>query len=450
MIRYPQKRKPLSLYTLRSVLLKAIFALLLFSGCTAEKRIGRAVRKQFADSPVLKQYYAGFALYDMAAGRMLFQKNADQYFTPASNTKLFTFYAVLKMLPDSIPSLRYIEQGDSLIFWGTGDPSMLQSRLKGTRAIEFLRSSQKKLFYAPGRYTGDFYGQGWQWDDYNDYYQAEIGELPLMDNLLSLKAEKGKLTMVPGLFKDCFSVDTLSGQQTFRVIRDFNTNHFKYPVMPLPLNYSQDVPYKVSLPLTLSLLSDTLKKPVLIIKRKMPANAKTIYNLKRDTVLKAMMLPSDNFIAEQLLLVYADQLGEELNSQKAISHIKKTYLNELPDQPRWVDGSGLSRYNLFTPRDLIKLLELIYKQVNDPARLFAMMPAGGQSGTLRNAYPKTDQPFVFGKTGTLSGVHNQSGYVLTKKGKTYIFSFMNNNYILPTADVRNEMGRIITYIHEKF
>lgn len=450
MTSFTRKRKRTKRRSFSLTLLCSTMALLLFSGCATEKRISRALKKQFTNSPVLKQYPAGFALYDMAAGHMLFQKNADQYFSPASNTKLFTFYAGLKMLPDSVPSLRYTEQGDSLIFWGTGDPSMLQSKLKGCEAIEFLKGSPKKLYYAPGRYTGDFYGQGWAWDDYNDYYQAEITELPLMDNLLRLKAEKGRLVMVPALFKDSIFADSAAQQQTFRVSRDFNSNHFKHPLTAVPAGYSQEVPYKTSLPLTLSLLSDTLKKPVMVISRKMPVNAKTIYNLKRDTVLKAMMLPSDNFIAEQLLLVYANQLGETLSSQKAIFHIQKTYLNELPDQPRWVDGSGLSRYNLVTPRDLVKLLELIYKQVNDPQRLFDMMPAGGQSGTLKSAYPKTAQPFVFGKTGTLSGVHNQSGYVLTKKGRTYIFSFMNNNYVLPTADVRNEMVRIITYIHEKF
>lgn len=450
MIRFIHKRKQLQVQRLGLALLAAILCPVLFSACSTEKQIGRSVKKVFANSPVLKKYYAGFALYDMATARMLFERHADQYFTPASNTKLFTFYAGLKMLPDSIPSLRYVERGDSLIFWGTGDPSLLQSKLRGTKAIEFLKASPKKLFYAPGRYTGDFYGSGWQWDDYNDYYQAEINELPLMDNLLSLKAENGKLSMVPRLLEDCLSADSGNTQKTFSVTRDFNTNHFKYPAMPLPAGYSQEVPYKVSLPLTLSLLSDTLKKTVMLAKMKMPADAKTVYNMRTDSVLKAMMLPSDNFIAEQLLLVYANQLGEELNTSKAISYIEKTYLSELPDKPRWQDGSGLSRRNLFTPRDMIKLLELIYKQVNNPARLFNMMPAGGKSGTLRNAYPKTDQPFVFGKTGTLSGVHNQSGYVLTKKGKTYIFSFMNNNYVVPTADVRNEMVRVMTYIHEKF
>jgi len=151
-----------------------------------------------------------------------------------------------------------------------------------------------------------------------------------------------------------------------------------------------------------------------------------------------------------LLLVYSNQIGEHLSAEAAIQHIEKTYLKELQDKPVWIDGSGLSRYNLFTPRDIIKLLELIYKEVNDQKRLFAMLPAGGKSGTLKNAYPKTNDPFVFGKTGTLSNVHCQSGYVVTKKNKIYLFSFMNNNFVSSTTGVRNEMGKIITYVHENF
>ncbi|WAC41814.1 D-alanyl-D-alanine carboxypeptidase [Pedobacter sp. SL55] len=69
---------------------------------------------------------------------------------------------------------------------------------------------------------------------------------------------------------------------------------------------------------------------------------------------------------------------------------------------------------------------------------------------MRNAYPKTDTPFVYGKTGTLSGVHNQSGYVLTKKGKLLLYSFMNNNYVQSTAEVRKEMVRVVTYLHDNF
>ena len=122
----------------------------------------------------------------------------------------------------------------------------------------------------------------------------------------------------------------------------------------------------------------------------------------------------------------------------------------MPDKVKWADGSGLSRKNLFTQRDNVYILDSIYRLVNNPEKLFGLLPAGGKSGTLKNAYPKTDKPFVFGKTGSLGGVHNQSGYVITKKGKTYIYSFMNNSFVKPTAEVRAEMVRIITYIHNTF
>jgi D-alanyl-D-alanine carboxypeptidase/D-alanyl-D-alanine-endopeptidase (penicillin-binding protein 4) len=431
-------------------LIFSLFLVLLLQACSVQKRMAKRIDKTFKASAVVNQYPVGFALYDLEAGEMVYEKNADKYFTPASNTKLFTFYAGLKMIPDSIPTLRYVVKGDSLIFWGTGDPSFLQSQLKGTKGLEFLKASPHQLFFAAGRYTGNFYGSGWAWDDYNDYYQAEINELPLMDNLVTVKAEQGKLKISPRLFADCFFPDSNRITGKFKVIRDFNANSFFYPQVQMAANYKQEIPYKVNTATTLSLLSDTLHKNVELVQMIMPENAKTIYSMKTDSVLKQMMLPSDNFVAEQLLLVYANQLSAQLNSQTAIAHIEKTYLSNLPDKPYWVDGSGLSRNNLFTPRSIVALLRLVYEEVNDRNRLFSMLPAGGKSGTLQKAYPATNTPFVFGKTGTLSNVHNQSGYVLTKKGKIYIYSFLNNNFVLPTATVRNEMGRIVTMIHERY
>lgn len=421
------------------------------TACSSNRLISRKVKKEFKHSELIKKYQVGFALYDMDKKELLFQKDADKYFTPASNTKLYTFYAGLKMAPDSIPSLRYVERGDSLIFWGTGDPSFLHTQLKGNKAYNFLKSSNKKLFFAPGRYTGNFYGNGWQWDDYNEYYQAEVNELPLMDNMVLITAgPSSPIKIMPEIFASCFAKDSTDNAKTFKVTRDFNSNHFTYPNAAITAKFAQQVPFKVSTATTVNLLSDTLNKYVGLINLKMPANAKTIYNSKSDSVFKQMLLPSDNFIAEQLLLIYANQIGEELNTAKVIAYIDKTYLGELPDKPKWVDGSGLSRGNLFTPRDMVKLLELIYKEVNNKEKLFDMLPAGGKTGTLRNAYPKTNSPFVFGKTGSLSNNHNQSGYVVTKKGRVLVFSFMNNNFVQPTAEVRNEMVRLMTYIHDNF
>jgi len=429
----------------------ALLFLLFSAGCASNRKIERKVDRLFKHSTLLNSHPVGFALSDLDKGEMIFEKDADKYFVPASNTKLFTFYGGLKLLPDSVPSLRYIEKGDSLIFWGTGDPSFLQSRIKGDHALKFLAGSKKQLFFSPGRYTGSFYGMGWSWDDYNDYYQAEITELPLMDNLVTVTGNRGKMQVSPAQFNDCMVKDSLGKTGTFNVVRNFNENVMHYPGSTgIPGNYEQQIPYKTSTALTLSLLADTLHRTVGLVHLHMPSSAKTIYNVPSEQVLREMMLPSDNFIAEQLLLVYANQFQSSLNGADAIQYIQEKYLSGLPDKPRWVDGSGLSRMDLFTPRDIIVLLKMIDQHINNREKLFSLLPAGGKTGTLKNAYPKTDRPFVYGKTGSLFNVYNQSGYLLTKKGKTLSFSFMNNNFVTPVGELKKEMAKVITYIHDTF
>jgi D-alanyl-D-alanine carboxypeptidase/D-alanyl-D-alanine-endopeptidase (penicillin-binding protein 4) len=140
-----------------------------------------------------------------------------------------------------------------------------------------------------------------------------------------------------------------------------------------------------------------------------------------------------------------------LNTDSVINYSKAHYLTDLPDNPQWVDGSGLSRRNLFTPRTIISLLCKIRGEVKDENFLHSLMPAGGVAGTIRTAY-KTDngQPFVWAKTGSLSNNYNQSGYLVTRKGRHLAFSFMNNNFTRPAREVRDEMVRIMTYIHENY
>lgn len=420
------------------------------SGCSLDQKISKNMHRYIRKSKVLNHHHVGLAVYDLLAQKSVYEYNSNLYFTPASNTKLLTFYASLNMLTDSIAGLRYVVRQDSLIFWGTGDPSFLHSRLKSERVLNFLKATDKKLFYAHGRYSGAVYGRGWAWDDYNDAYQTEITDLPIMGNLVAISGAKDSLNVLPRLFSGCLVADSSRSDSVFKVVRDREKNVFVHQNAVIPEDYTQQVPYKTSKKLTRAILEDLLGKPVGEIAMALPKHANIVYTEKRDLVLKEMMLPSDNFIAEQLLLLCADQAGLELNSEILIKAVQKSLLADLPNAAIWVDGSGLSRYNLITPAALIRLLEKIYRKVNDPARLFAMLPAGGYSGTLKNAYPKTDHPFLYGKTGTLSNNYSQSGYVLTKKNKVYLFSFMNNNFVAPTADVRREIAKMMSHLHEKF
>ncbi len=439
------------IFTKKSFAYLLFFPLAFCSGCSLNKQISHRLSKEFKTAAVLKKATFGFVLYDLSGKKVVFERHSDKYFVPASNTKLFTFYTALKMLPQKISALRYVERNDSLIFWGTGDPSFLQTELKEQTALNFLKASNKMLFFSPGRYIGNKFGPGWAWDDYNDYYQAEINELPIMDNTIQVTGNSsGTLNISPANFSSCFIKDSMGINPDFYIRRNLTENTFYYSSKTPPKNLNERIPYLLSKETTLSLLNDTLHKYIGLVNFPIPKNAKSVLGGDRDSVLKQMLLPSDNFIAEQLLLLCSDQISDTLQTKKVIDFALKNYLANLPDKPNWVDGSGLSRMNLFSPRDMVKVLELIYQEIDNPTKLFSMLPAGGKAGTLKNAYPKTDSPFVFGKTGTLTGVHNQSGYVITKKGKTYLYSFMNNNFVEPTSAIRAEIVKTITLIHDHF
>jgi D-alanyl-D-alanine carboxypeptidase/D-alanyl-D-alanine-endopeptidase (penicillin-binding protein 4) len=164
-----------------------------------------------------------------------------------------------------------------------------------------------------------------------------------------------------------------------------------------------------------------------------------------------MLLPSDNLLAEQIMLMISGVVGDELNSSAGIRYVKDNFLSDLPDEANWRDGSGLSRYNLFTPRSMVALLEKLDKKVEE-GQLLDALPQGGKQGTIRRLYANKDggEPYVFAKTGTLSNNHCLSGYVITKSGKKLIFSFMNNNYVISTSEVQAQMDEILWFIYENY
>ena len=122
---------------LRTTFIYFIFLLLtlfLFSACGSTKKISRKNKKHLIQSieqsPIFSRNFTGFSLYDPKRKEIVYSFQDDKYFTPASNTKIFTLYTCLHLLGDSIPTLKYVIKKDSLIFWGMGDPSFLHPYLK--------------------------------------------------------------------------------------------------------------------------------------------------------------------------------------------------------------------------------------------------------------------------------------------------------------------------------
>jgi D-alanyl-D-alanine carboxypeptidase/D-alanyl-D-alanine-endopeptidase (penicillin-binding protein 4) len=425
-------------------ILKRIALFLLIVGlqvaCSPAHRITRDLQKK----STYTDHFTGVALYDPIRQRTLIQYNADKPFTPASNTKLFSFYAGLLSLRDSLPAFRYAirptaTKGDSLIFWGTGNPLLLHPDLSDTTLLAFLRNRPERLYFSPANYTGPRFGSGWAWDDYNDDYSPELAPLPIYGNVVRSANKK----VSPGRFAD--SIRVVNNARPGLRRNEFS-NQFVRPDSDRPAR--QDVPFRWLPELVAQLLADTLHRPVGIVHLPVSVDARLVRGMPTDSLYKRMLQVSDNQFAEQVLfMASAERTGSMLDP---ITELQRTAdsLRYPATSAKWADGSGLSRYNLFTPNVLIDLLKKIAQKVPQK-RLFALLPAAGQSGTLRSI-PTADKPYIFAKSGSMSGVYNLSGYVLTNRNKVLYFSIMHNNFTQPVSEMRRRTAELLREIHQNF
>ena len=424
---------------MRSITVIAIVIAMAAFSCTAVKSTQNTLDAVLSMQQ-RHQHHAGLVIFDPEAGHTVVEHNADKYFTPASNTKVLTLYTAINTLTDSLPGIYYIENADSLIFWGTGDPSLLNPELPASKVLEFLYGIEKKLYFSSANYKDQHFGPGWAWDDYMYTFSAEKSPMPIYGNMVSVKADKGKLSIDQPYFKRYFWLgDTIAGAPS--IIRDLNSNDIYYFPSSSARSLSDRVPFQYSDWLFTQALADTLNRTVSLTNLPLPDEHRTLYSIPADSAYKVMMQESDNFIAEQLLLVCSSLSLSYMETEGVINHAKSEYFQGMPDAPVWVDGSGLSRYNLFTPRSMVWLWHELYKKI--PAdRLMSLISSGGEAGTLKEYY-RAEKPYIYGKTGTLSNNHNLSGFLKTKNGKLYIFAFMNNNYPVKSAAIKKDMEQIL-------
>ena len=446
---------PKTCYPLQQWVSCFILLAILCASCHTTKPRSKSYKKQIETSPVFQKAFTGFALFDPVKEQLLYQYQADKYFTPASNTKLFTLYTALNILGDSLVGLRYYQSGDSLVFVGAGDPSTLHPYLpKDSTLILFLKRHPKQLYFCTANFQEPHFGPGWAWDDYPYYYQPEKSPMPIYGNVVHIQAIPGQdsFQVSPGYFENAIVPKPELGRNSFWIKRARNQNQFYFNGKPLPSNgYDRELPFQYSDSLLIDLLETATQREVYLLEQCPIRNERfqPLYTIPVDTVYAWMMQESDNFIAEQLLLACSAQLFDTLNSRMLIDYATEALLYDLPDTPIWKDGSGLSRYNLFTPRSIVALLHKLYQEV-PTERLLRIFPAGGQSGTIRNWYGGLDKPYVFAKTGTLSNKHCLSGFIQTKKGKLLIFSFMHNNYVDGSRVYKKEMERILLNIYSSY
>lgn len=400
--------------------------------------------KELLASKALKPAHVGICIYEPATNKYWYNYQEDHYFTPASNTKIFSLYTGMLLLGDSLPALRYLDTDSVLYVQGTADPAFLHPDYTLQPAFQLLQQTNKKIEIVPANNENARFGYGWSWNDYADYYQSELNEWPMYGNVARLRHHGDSLYIVPKMYE--LTTNKNNQLTALEVKRDERSNRFSMGYnSTVYKSEEEEVPFITGDLNDLALrLQDTLHKPVSIASQA-PKGLQLMKGIPSDSLFLPMMHRSDNFFAEQTLMMCANKLFDTISTKHMISYMLDHSLKDLPDTPNWADGSGLSRYNLFSPRDFVYVLSSMYNTY-PTTRLYSLFATGGK-GTLKNYYK---EQFVHAKTGTLTGVVALSGYLVTKKNKTLIFSVLVNNHNSSASIVRREVEHFLTQVYENY
>ncbi len=433
----PVKTNTRELNCIKQSLTLVLLSCLLLAGCSSQRQrsFHKAVKKVLNESS-FKNHFRGIMIYDPESGDTLYRELSDHYFTPASNVKIFTLYTALRLLPDRIPAFRYSLKNDTLYISGTGDPTQMHPYFRDSTLFHFLREYRNIAVVQEG--FGDTeLGPGWAWEDYDGYYAPERSAIPLYGNVVRIQ-NVPQFLVEPEYFKD--SVNRIS----FIRNRIKNRNGFFFDPGRAD---TLDIPFLTDTTLTNNLLSEMIGRSVVQKRHKPRDGWMPVYGTASDSVYKRMMQESDNFLSEQLLLVASSTLSDTLDSANARTYVLENFLSDLKQPPRWVDGSGLSRYNLFSPESLVAVLDRMYREI-PRERLFSFFAAGGESGTLKKWFPGKNGAYLYSKTGTLSNNYCVSGYLIADSGKVLIISFMNNHYTVPTSEIKLGMQSFFEWVRD--
>ncbi|MEL0319019.1 MAG: D-alanyl-D-alanine carboxypeptidase [Flavobacteriaceae bacterium] len=397
-----------------------------------ERRLTRQIEK----IPVFEQAFVGLAVAPIE-GEPLVGIEADHYMTPASNTKLLTFLGALQTF-DSLPALDYAVENDSIFhFRSTGYPLLFHPFYPDSLLGDFFRSP-KRLHYHPWTEVPESLGPGWSWDDYSYYYAAERSPFPIYGNAVqAFRTEEG-FELSPAFPLEATNEDL--GLKRARL-----TNRFFYNPSQWKVGDTLFRPFKTSDTLFVRLLGQATKGAVVLDPTdRSDLEWKPFYTNQEERLYRGLLQDSDNGIAEALILMISRAQAKGFTPEAAIDSLTSSWRPWLPDPLEWVDGSGVSRYNMITPKTLVAVLQQIYFTAGWE-KIQALFPQSGTSGTLK-AYSNLEG--VFAKTGTLRHNHNLSGYWESEKGNRYVFSIMVNHFTSPTSEIREGIITLLQWLQQ--
>lgn len=448
----------------------------------------------------------GIHIVNLRSGTVLYSKNADQSFVPASNVKLFTTAAALEQLGSDY---RYrtriyadgpIEDGTlkgNLIVRGSGDPTIggYEQRHDPTQLFRrWARSLQKLgISHITGNIIGDDsrfdetpLGHGWSWSDISYAYSAEIGGLVFNENTIDLHVEGREVGQPARISWDPFGTDYVEvvnrsrtvhyrkeEDEEYQRVMGTNTIHVQTRVHPNgeetesltitnPTRYFAHILREVLLQegVTVDGQAVDLDKTGTKVRYETPDVRRIASHTSPplSAIVKTLTHESQNLYAEQILRTLAVEVPPETNedlppgsSPLGVKAVRETLARAEVDTShiQLVDGSGLSRQNLVRPRAMVRLLQhmWLHPDAAVSSAFYDSLPEGGE-GTLRYRFQNhtPGHTSVRAKTGTLSNTSSLSGYVNSENGTPLAFTVFCNHHQTESHQVRAAQDVIVNQL----
>jgi D-alanyl-D-alanine carboxypeptidase/D-alanyl-D-alanine-endopeptidase (penicillin-binding protein 4) len=447
------------------------------------------------DSPRTPAALWGVRIEESDSDQVLYSRNGDIPFVPASVNKLIaTAVALQRLGPDYAfeTHLRFptaelpqdgVIRGDLQIIGG-GDPTL--GTAEGSVGRNFLQRWVKRLQEAGvkqvnGHIVGvdDIFieeplGQGWAWDDEQFAFSAESSGLTIhggtagyrIDGNKKQRLQKRQIHLYPDSDYLKKHIQLTDEKRQVEITRRRGTNHF---VIEVPTSMKRNPPMSGQVTVknptewTATLFKQALEEAGISVAGKAvdsdylrgfkPASGLVWSHHSRPLreILPLANKRSINLVAEHLLRasgIERDQSGAVIHAgsvQRGLQQAAQLLqgLGVEPYRYQLVDGSGLSRYNLIRPEDLVRLLKGMAQ--HPQAEVYrASLAEAGRDGTLSWRLRETPlEGRLWAKTGTLSSIRAIAGYLKSPKGKSLTFAILVNNYASGSRKIRNRIDSIL-------
>lgn len=403
-------------------------------------------------------------------GRTCYQRNGEKRYVPGSVSKLFVAAAALDLMgadyrfETSILTKAPIKK-DALLgncyLVASGDPSLnflgLERLIKGLKA-QGIDKIKGDFCLDLTLFDEVIQGPGWMWDEEPGFWCSPLGALNVEHNCISFELSPDVQGSSPCSFRlyppvegvEILNQCNISNKEQPLKVRRLPGDRFEISgsmrrsSKKVRLSVPFSSPHLFAQAILKRLFKELQIQITGQIKIKAAPRDSTQLAVHRSIplsdIIRVMLKESDNLYADALFKkighVRCKAQGTWQTGREALCEFLEKRVGLDPTDMVVLDGSGMSRYNLLSPKQMVLFLQWVDQKSPFGAEIKKGLPIAGVDGTLKRRMKKSGlEAQIFAKTGTMKGVSSLCGFLK----EDFIFAIFVNGYVKRGRLIKKEI-----------